>query len=412
MNTIGQPVSRVDSQLKVTGRVRYTADIPIEGLLHAAIVHSTIANGRTVSIDTTAAANAPGVVAVFTHSNMPRMNPTPRPWSHLHPHGQSYLPLQDDQIHYAGQPLALIVAHTLDQAIYAGRLINVNYEVYPAIVFGPDTIKDAVQPPQFLWPVASSVGDSEKGIATADVKIEQTYTTADRHHNPMEPHATIAVWNRDGTLTLYDTTQHIFGTRELVSMVLGIPQEKINVIAEFLGGGFGCKAYVWPHTLFAALAAKVLERPVRVQLTRAQMYSMVGQPATIQTLALGATKHGKLTGIRHDSISPTPIFDNYIEYAALCPRSLWAASEGIWTNHKIVHVNRNTPTALRAPHEAVGHFALESAMDELAYATGIDPVELRLLNDTDIDPDTGRPFSTRAMRKCLKEAAVLFGWHK
>jgi len=171
MNTIGQPVSRVDSRLKVTGRVRYTADIPIEGLLHGAIVHSTIANGRTVSIDTTAAANAPGVVAVFTHSNMPRMNPTPRPWSHLHPHGQSYLPLQDDQIHYAGQPLALIVAHTLDQAIYAGRLINVNYEVYPAIVFGPDTAKDAVQPPQFLWPVASSVGDSEKGIATADVKI-------------------------------------------------------------------------------------------------------------------------------------------------------------------------------------------------------------------------------------------------
>jgi len=413
MNTIGQPVSRVDGRLKVTGRVHYTADIPIEGLLHGAIVHSTIANGRTVSIDTTAAENAPGVVAVFTHRNMPRMNPTPRPWSHLHPHGQSYLPLQDDQIHYAGQPLALIVAHTLDQAIYAGRLINVSYEVNPAIVFGPDTTKDAVQPPQFLWPVASSVGDSEKGIATADVKIEQTYTTADRHHNPMEPHATIAVWNRDGTLTLYDTTQHIFGTRELVSMVLAIPQEKINVIAEFLGGGFGRKAYVWPHTLFAALAAKVLDRPVRVQLTRAQMYSMVGhQPATIQTLALGATKHGKLTGIRHDSISPTPIFDNYIEYAALCPRSLWAASEGIWTNHKIVHVNRNTPTALRAPHEAVGHFALESAMDELAYATGIDPVELRLLNDTDIDPDTGRPFSTRAMRKCLTEGAARFGWHK
>src|SRR3989442_10906035 len=196
-------------------------------------------------------------------------------------------------------------------------------------------------------------------------------------------------------------------------MVLGIPWEKINVIAQFLGGGFGCKAYVWPHTLFAALAAKVLERPVRVQLTRAQMYSMVGhQPATIQTLALGATKHGKLTGIRHDSISPTPIFDNYIEYAALCPRSLWTASEGIWTNHKIVHLNRNTPTALRAPHEAVGHFALESAMDELAYATGVDPVELRLLNATDIDPDTGRPFSTRAMRKCLKEGAARFGWHK
>src|SRR5207302_7929305 len=138
------------------------------------------------------------------------------------------------------------VAHTRGQALSAGRLVKVNYEAYPAIVFGPDSTKDAVQPPQFLWPVESSVGDSEKVIATADVKIEQTYTTADRYHNPMEPHATIAVWDRDGTLTMYETTQHIFGTTELVSMVLGIPQEKINVMAQFLGGGFGCKAYVWP----------------------------------------------------------------------------------------------------------------------------------------------------------------------
>src|SRR5437868_1924138 len=192
MNVIGQPIPRADGRLKVTGKAPYTADLRLANAAHGAIVHSTIARGRTVSIDTAAAEKAPGVLAVFTYRNMPSMNPTPKPWSHLHPHGQSYLPLQDDQIHYAGQPIALVVAHTLDQAIYAGRLIKVNYEVYPAIVFGPDSTKDAVQPPQFLWPVASSVGDSEKGIATADVKIEQTYTTADRHHNPMEPHATIA----------------------------------------------------------------------------------------------------------------------------------------------------------------------------------------------------------------------------
>jgi xanthine dehydrogenase YagR molybdenum-binding subunit len=157
----------------------------------------------------------------------------------------------------------------------------------------------------------------------------------------------------------------------------------------------------------------VLNRPVRVQLTRAQMYSMVGhQPATVQTIALGAGKDGKLTGIRHDSISPTSVFDNYIEYAALCARSLWGASGGIATNHKVVHVNRNTPTVLRPPHEGLGHFALESAMDELAYATGVDPVELRLRNDTEIDPDSGRPFSTRAMRKCLTAGAARFGWGK
>ena len=413
MNAIGQPVSRFDGRLKVTGAARYTADIPLAEATHAAIVHSTIANGRTVSVDTTAAEKAPGVLAVFTHRNMPRMNPTPKPWSHLHPHGQPYLPLQDDQVHYAGQPIALVVAETRDQATHAGTLIQVEYDARQPVVFGPQTTKDAIDPPQFLWPVASSVGDARTAIVAAAVKIEQTYTTSDRHHNQMEPHVTTAVWDTAGTLTLYETTQHIFGTRELVSIVLGIPQERINVVSHFLGGGFGGKAYVWPHTLLAALAAKMLNRPVRLQLTRAQMYSMVGhQPATIQSVALGADKDGRLTGIRHDSISPTPVFDDYIEYAALVSRSLWAASGGISTNHKVVHVNRNTPTPMRAPHEALGHFALESAMDELAYATGVDPVALRLLNDTPIDPLSGRPFSTRAMRTCLTAGAARFGWDK
>ena len=413
MNAVGQPLSRYEGRLKVTGAARYTADIPVQGALHASIVSSSIAHGRTIAIDTTAAEKAPGVLAVFTHRNMPRMNPTPKPWSHLHPHGQSYLPLQDDRVLYADQPIALVVAETLAQAAYAGTWVRIDYEVQPPVVFGPETLKDAVQPPQFLWPVSSSVGDADAAIAGSPVRIEQTYSTSDRHHNPMEPHATTAIWDAGGALTLYETTQHIFGCRDLVSIVLGIPPEKINVVSQFLGGGFGGKAYVWPHTLLTALAAKVLNRPVHFQLTRAQMYSMVGhQPASVQTIALGATSEGRLNGIRHDSISPTALFDNYIEYAALCPRSLWSATGGIATNHKIVHVNRNTPTALRAPHEALGHFALESALDELAYATGVDPVQLRLLNDTEIDPDTSRPFSSRAMRKCLIEGAARFGWEK
>jgi xanthine dehydrogenase YagR molybdenum-binding subunit len=413
MNAIGQPVSRAEGRLKVTGGARYTADIPVTGAAHGAIVHSTIANGRTVLIDTGAAEKAPGVRAIFTYRTMPRMNPTPKPWSHLHPHGQGYLPVQDDRIHYAGQPIALVVAETQDQATYAGTLVRVEYASEPPLVFTSETARHAVDPPQFLWPVASSVGDADAAIAAAPVKVEQTYTTADRHHNQMEPHATTAVWDADGTLTLYETTQHIFGTKELVAIVLGLPAEKITVVSRFLGGGFGGKAYVWPHTLLAALAAKVLGRPVKMQLTRAQMYSMAGhQPATIQTVTLAAERNGKLTGIRHQSISPTPVFDNYIEYAALASRSLWAASGGIATNHRIVHVNRNTPTAMRSPHEALGHFALESAMDELAYATGVDPVALRLMNDTEVDPLTGRPFSTRAMRRCLIEGAARFGWDR
>jgi xanthine dehydrogenase YagR molybdenum-binding subunit len=203
------------------------------------------------------------------------------------------------------------------------------------------------------------------------------------------------------------------GTRKLASLVLSIPEEKINVVCEFLGGGFGGKSWSWPHTLLAALAAKVVNRPVRLQLTRAQMYSMVGhQAATAQTIALGANSDGKLTGIRHDSVNPTSVFDDYVEYAALVSRHLWRASGGISTSHKVVYVNRNSPVVLRAPMEAQGHFALECAMDELAYATSLDPVELRLRNDTDTDPYSGRPFSTRALRECLTKGAARFGWDK
>ena len=235
----------------------------------------------------------------------------------------------------------------------------------------------------------------------------------DRHHNAMEPHATLAVWDDDGALTLYDSTQMVVGTRKLASLVFSMPEEKINVVCEFLGGGFGGKSWSWPHTLLAALAAKVVNRPVRLQLTRAQMYSMAGhQAATVQTITLGADREGRLTGIRHDSVNPTSLFDDYVEYAAIVSRHLWRASGGISTSHRVVHVNRNTPVVLRAPMEAQGHFALECAMDELAYATGVDPVALRLRNDTDTDPYSGRPFSTRAMRACLTEGAARFGWDK
>ena len=412
MNAVGQPISRVDGRLKVTGGARYTADIRLEGIVHAAIVYGTIANGRTVSIDTAAAENAPGVLAVLTHKNMPRMKVLP--WSHLRPQGQTYLPLQDDQIHYAGQPVALVVAATLDLATFAGTLIKVEYEARPPVVFDPRTAKeDAVEPPQRMWPLSSSIGDANKAIAGAAVRIEQTYTMPDRHHNPMEPHASLAVWDDNGTLTLYDSTQMVVGTRKLVSLVLGVAEEKINVVCEFLGGGFGGKSWSWPHTLLAALAAKVVNRPVRLPLSRAQMYSMVGhQAATVQTIALGADRDGTLTGIRHDSVNPTSVFDDYVEYAALASRHLWRANGGIATSHKLVHVNRNSPVVLRAPMEAQGHFALECAMDELAYATGVDPVELRLRNDADKDPYSGRPFSTRALRECLTKGAARFGWDK
>jgi xanthine dehydrogenase YagR molybdenum-binding subunit len=242
MSAIGQPLSRVDGRLKVTGAARYAADIPIADLAHAAIVHSTIANGRTATIDTAAAERAPGVLAVFTYRDMPRMNPTPKPWSHLHPHGQSYLPLQDDTIHYAGQPIALVVAATGDQAEHAGTLVRVDYEIQHPAVFGPDSAKEAVDPPQFLWPVSSAVGNAEAAIAASDVKLDRIYSIPDRHHNQIEPHVTAGVWDSTGTLTLYTTTQNVFGERELVSIVLGLPLERIRIVSHFVGGGYGGKA--------------------------------------------------------------------------------------------------------------------------------------------------------------------------
>jgi xanthine dehydrogenase YagR molybdenum-binding subunit len=411
MSAVGQPISRADGRRKVTGAARYTADLAVSGAAHAAIVHSTIANGRTLSIDTAAAERAPGVLAVLTHHNLPRMNPLP--WSHLRPQGQTYLPLQDDKIHYAGQPVAVVVAETRDQAAYAGTLIAIDYDIGQPIVFSPPMAPDAVDPPQRMWPLSSSIGDAETAIANAPIRIDGAYTMPDRHHNPMEPHATLAVWGEDGALTLYDSTQMVVGTKKLVALVLGLPEEKITVICEFLGGGFGGKSWSWPHTLLAALAAQAVNRPVRLQLTRAQMYSMVGhQAATIQSIALGAGRDGTLAGLRHDSVNPTSVFDDYVEYAAMASRHLWGASGGIATSHKVVYVNRNSPVVLRAPMEAQGHFALESAMDELAYTTGVDPVALRLRNDTVTDPYSGRPFSTRALRQCLTEGAAQFGWDK
>lgn len=263
MNAIGDPISRVDGRRKVTGGARYTADISVPGAAHAAIVHSRIANGRTVSIDTTAAGRAPGVLVVLTHRNMPRMNPVL--WSHLRPQGQTYLPLQDDEIHYAGQPVAVVVAETLDQAAYAGALIEIECEVDRPVVFRPQMARDAIEPPQRMWPLSSSIGDADKAIADAAVKIERAYTMADRHHNPMEPHATLAVWGDDGTLTLYDSTQMVVGTTNLASLVLGVPEEKTNVVCEFLGRAVGGKSWSWPHSLLAALAAKVVNRPIHAR---------------------------------------------------------------------------------------------------------------------------------------------------
>ena len=329
MNTIGEPISRADGRLKVTGRAAYTADIPLADAAHAAIVHSTIANGRTVSIDTRTAEKAPGVLAVFTHRNMPRMNPTPKPWSHLHPHGQGYLPLQDDKIHYAGQPIALVVATTRDQAMHAATLVAVQYQAERAVFFSRETAREAVDPPQFLWPVASSVGDAEKGIREGVLRID-----ADLHDVGSPPQSDGAA--RDGgglgcerrADTLRDHPAH------LRRQGIGFDRAWRSAREDHRHIPFPGRRLRRQGLRLAAHAADRDRRqgaqPARPHPADARADVFDGRPPAGDDPddRVGCGQTGKLTGIRHESISPTPVFDNYIEYAAMASRHLWAAERG------------------------------------------------------------------------------------
>jgi xanthine dehydrogenase YagR molybdenum-binding subunit len=253
------------------------------------------------------------------------------------------------------------------------------------------------------------VGDIDAGLAGADTVVTATYTTSDRHHNPLELSATVADWDGD-QLTVHDATQWVFGSRTVLAAAFGLPTDHVQVICPYIGGGFGSKGYIWPHTLLTAAAARVTGRPVKLVLTRAQMFTSCGhQPATRQTVTLGATRDGRLTAICHHSVNPTSTFDDYAENATDGTRWMYA-SPAISVATRVQRTDRPTPTPMRAPGEGVGMFALESAMDELAYTLGIDPVELRLRNEPAVDPMTGRPFSSRPFTECLRQAAERFGW--
>jgi xanthine dehydrogenase YagR molybdenum-binding subunit len=260
---IGTPLRRADGQAKVTGRARYTADTPVEGLTYGVFAASTIPHGRLISLDTAEAERASGVLKVLTHLNMPRLNPLSHP-----PAGQSYMPLQQERIYYEGQPIALVVAETLEQALYAASLVRAEYAPEPAVTDFRRALDTALTVTNFAEP-DTHTGDVAQAMAQAEIRIAQTYRTADRHHNPLEPSATIALW-RDGKLTLYDATQWVWGVRMVVAAALGMRPEDVQVHSAFLGGGFGCKGYIWPHQLLTAVAARAVGRPVKVVLTRAR----------------------------------------------------------------------------------------------------------------------------------------------
>ena len=406
---IGRRVSRLDGPDKVTGKARYAADVPAAGVVHAVLVPATIPHGRVARVGTAPALASPGTLHVFTHENTPKLAPIAGP-----PAGQSFLPLQDDRVRYEGQPVALVVADTLEHAIDAARLVEITYERAPFETDLEQHSGEGEALPIFGWPCDSRVGNVDAALAASDgelIVVRETYRTSDRHHNPMEPSATLAIWDGDA-LTLHDAVQGVMAARALVAAALGLDPAKVRVRADYVGGGFGCKGWVWPHQLLAAMAARELALPVKLVLTRAQMYTSHGhQPASRQTITLAAGRDGRLVAIRHASVGPGSFVGNHIEGAAIGTRSIYACPN-IETSHRLVRLHRSEPTPMRAPLEGVGLAALEVAMDELAYELGMDPLELRLRNYAEVDPADGKPFSSKKLRECYAEGARRFGWHR
>ncbi|HMJ56917.1 MAG TPA: xanthine dehydrogenase family protein molybdopterin-binding subunit [Polyangiaceae bacterium] len=404
----GQPLDRVDARLKVTGRAVYSSDVPVANVAHAVIVGSTIGKGRIRSIDVEAARRAAGVLSVIGHDNAPRLA-APAPGTQE----RGLQMLQDDVVHYDGQPVAVVIADTLEHAQHAAALVAVDYRAEQAVTSMEGEAAHAYAPKQAgRDPADSERGDFDRAFGAAAVRIEQTYTTPREHHNPMEPHATMAVWHGPDRLTLYDATQGVFVVRKRIAQLFGLSPDKVRVISKFLGGGFGCKGSPWSHVALAAMAARVVGRPVKLVLTRHQMFAFVGfRPQTRQKLALGASQDGTLVALRHELLSETSRFDEFVEGSAVVSRMLYACAN-VRTSHRLVRLDISTPTFTRAPGKATGNYALESAMDELSYALKMDPVALRLKNYAEVDPETGKPWTSKALRACYESAARRFGWER
>jgi xanthine dehydrogenase YagR molybdenum-binding subunit len=409
--SVGRAIDRVDGPLKVTGKAQYAAEIPVANLTHALIVGSALGPGKLLALDATRAEQVPGVLRVITPANAPKL---PGAATKHDPNDRLLQVLQDDEIHYCDQPIAVIVANTLEAAREAAHLLHARYAPAPPSV-ALSTSAPGSYTPKKAGPVApadSKRGDLGAGLKNAAVRIDQTYTTPVQHHNPMEPHALTVVWQGEDHVTLYDTSQGIFGVKKKVAALFGIPPENVRVISRYVGGGFGCKGSPWSHIGLAALAARVVKRPVKLVLTRQQMFSIVGhRPPTIQRVVLAADRTGKLTAMRHDSCSETSRFDEFTEPAAVQTRMLYSCPN-VSTSHRLVPLDVPTPTFMRAPGEATGTFALESALDELAVALELDPIELRLRNYAERDEDEDKPWSSKSLRECYRQGAARFGWSK
>jgi xanthine dehydrogenase YagR molybdenum-binding subunit len=403
-----QPRYRISGKAKVQGLAKFSAEFRPEKMAYACLVQSTIAKGRIETIDSMAAEHSAGVLVVLTPANAPRL---PNAGNTGLEDAHTLTLLQDSLVHYHGQPIAVVVAGSLEEAAHAGSLLSVRYATQPADlsfqqgVGRTEVIKEGLQVSD------STRGDIEGALRRADVRVEATYSTPIENHNPIEPHATLAQWDGD-KLLVHEPTQWLMNNCKVYARTFGIPDQNVRVISEFVGGSFGCKGSVWSHAILAAMAARVVDRPVRLALERKQMFTVVGaRPRTQQKIVVGAARDGKLLAVRHDVVAHTAHLEEFLESSAQVTRRLYA-SEAAATSHRLVRLNVTVPHVMRAPGEATGIFALEVAMDELAYALHMDPVEFRLKNFAGRDPSTDKPFSSNHLRECYSRGAERFGWHR
>lgn len=402
---LGQPVSRPDGPAKVTGLALYTADVPAPGAAHAVMVPASIARGRILGFDLTDAVAAPGVIAVLTHENAPRLGRVTVPLA-----GEAVLPLQEPVVRYQGQVVALVVGDTLENATEAARLVRVDYAPEPFDADLDAALGRAEPVAEFFGiPLSRRIGDWAAAWDGAGARVEASYRTADRHHAAIEPGAVLASWH-DGRLDVWDATQGVTDTRNCLAQALGLEPDGIRVRTGFIGGGFGGKGWGWPYQILAAVAARQVGGTVKLVLTRAQSFTAHGyQPATRQSVALAATADGRLTGIRHDTVMAGSHVGDHVEAAGWDTHPLysWPA---VSIDHDVVRLDRGNPAAMRSPFGGVGLVAVESAIDEMAHGLGMDPLELRQRNHADIDPGDGLPFSSKKLRECYAEGAHRFGW--
>lgn len=401
-SAVGAPLSRVDGRLKVTGKAVYAAEHDVPGAVHAVIVDAAVGRGRVTSIDTGDADTHPGVLRVISHRNAPKLPYRDNTGSN-NPPGRRLRVFQDDKVLFHGQPIAVVVATTLEAAQHGARLVEVRYDGEQA-----STDLTEAEPGE---PANYARGDAEAGLRSSTVRLDLTYRLARNHHNPMEPHATIARWDGD-RLTVWDKTQWVVGTRDELAAVLDLPAESVRVINPFVGGGFGSGLRCWPHTVVAALAARETGRPVKLVLNRRQMYFGTGfRPSYAYRLRLGSDRRGRLSAAAHAIDAETSSYETFVE-ATGAPGQMLYSMPDVSQAYRQVPLDVNTPIWMRGPGFATGSFVIETAMDELAYEVGIDPIELRRRNEPEEDPSNDLPFSTRRLRECYTVGAREFGWNR